>query len=80
VEERVARPDSTRRARHFLYGLGIAFVLLGFGLEMVPVLAAVAAPLAGKICAGIGAAILAAGRFGSDRLVRRSQARLTGWF
>jgi hypothetical protein len=71
---------SVRRARHFLYGLGIAFVLLGFSLDMIPALASVAAPLAGRICAGIGAVILSAGRFGSDRLVRRCQTLLTGWF
>lgn len=71
---------SARRARHFLYGLGIAFVLLGFSLEMIPALASVAAPLAGRICAGIGAVILSVGRFGPDRWVRRCQSLLTGRF
>jgi uncharacterized membrane protein len=71
---------SVRRARHVLYGLGIVFVVLGFSLEIVPVLAAVAAPLAGKICAGIGAVILSVGRFGSDRFVKRGERLLTGWF
>jgi len=40
----------------------------------------VAPALAGRICAGIGAAILAAGRFGSDRFVLRCESLLTGWF
>jgi hypothetical protein len=71
---------AARQARHFLYGLGIAFVLLGFSLDMIPALKGVAAPLSGRICAGIGAVILSAGRFGSDRLVRRCQRLLTGWF
>ena len=34
--------------------------------------------VAGRICAGIGALILAAGRFGTDRFVRRCEALLTG--
>lgn len=71
---------SVRRARHFLYGIGIVFVVLGFALELVPALAAVAAPLAGRICAGIGAVILSVGRFGPDRFVNRCERALTGWF
>jgi len=74
----IAEVTSVRRARTLLYGLGIVFVVLGFSLEMVPALAAVVSPLAGKICAGIGALILSVGRFGSDRVVRRCQAPLTG--
>lgn len=73
--------DSTaRRARYFLYLLGGIFVALGFALEGVPAMAAVAPDLAGRACAGIGALILALGRFGSDRLVRRCEMLLTGWF
>jgi hypothetical protein len=71
--------DLVRRVRHALYALGIAFVVLGFSLEMVPALAAISAPLAGRICAGIGAVILSVGRFGSERLLRRGE-RLTAWF
>jgi hypothetical protein len=71
---------ATRRARYFLYLVGGAFVALGFSLEMVPALAAVSHPLAGRICAGIGALVLSAGRFGSDRFVRRCELVLTGWF
>jgi len=71
---------SARRARYFLYLLGGVFVALGFSLEMVPAMAAVAPELAGRVCAGIGALILALGRFGSDRLVRRCETLLTGWF
>jgi hypothetical protein len=67
-----------RRTRTVLYAFGIAFVLLGFSLEMVPALAAVSAPLAGRVCAGIGAVILAAGRFGSEDFVRRCQRLFTG--
>jgi hypothetical protein len=70
---------AARRARYFLYLLGGVFVALGFSLEMVPALAAVVHPLAGRICAGIGAVILSAGRFGSDRFVRRCEVKLTGW-
>jgi hypothetical protein len=69
-----------RRARYFLYLLGGAFVALGFSLEMVPAMADVAPALAGRICAGIGAVILAAGRFGSDRFVLRCEMLLTRWF
>ena len=71
---------AVRRARYFLYLLGGVFVALGFSLEMVPLMADVAPALAGRICAGIGAAILAAGRFGSDRFVLRCERLLTGWF
>jgi hypothetical protein len=71
---------SARRARYFLYLLGGVFVALGFSLEMVPAMAAVAPELAGRVCAGVGALILALGRFGSDRLVRRCETLLTGWF
>jgi hypothetical protein len=46
---------------------------------MVPALAAVSPSLAGRVCAGIGAVILSAGRFGSDRFVRRCEMMLTGW-
>jgi len=60
-----------RRARYFLYAVGAAFVAIGFALDMVPVLAAVAAPLAARLCALTGAVILTLGRFGSDRLVSR---------
>jgi uncharacterized membrane protein len=71
---------AVRRARHCFYGIGIAFVVLGFALEMVPALAAVSAPLAARICAGLGAVILSVGRFGSDRFVNRCERALTGWF
>jgi hypothetical protein len=71
---------STRRARYFLYLLGGVFVALGFSLEMVPVMAAVAPELAGRSCAGFGGLVLALGRFGSDRLVLRCEMLLTGWF
>ena len=74
TEDKVAR-----RARYFLYLLGGVFVALGFSLEMVPPLAAIAPSLAGRICAGIGAVVLSAGRFGSDRFVRRCEMVLTGW-
>ena len=57
-----------------------AFVALGFALEMVPAFALVAPPLAGRVCAGVGAVILSAGRFGSDRFVLRCEMLLTGWF
>jgi hypothetical protein len=70
---------AVRRARYFLYLLGGVFVALGFSLEMVPALAAVSHPLAGRICAGIGAVVLSEGRFGSDRFVRRCEVKLTGW-
>jgi len=60
-----------RRARYFLYTVGAAFVAIGFALDMVPMLAAVAAPLAARLCALTGAVILTLGRFGSDRLVSR---------
>ncbi|HEY3784369.1 MAG TPA: hypothetical protein VGL55_03725 [Steroidobacteraceae bacterium] len=73
IEDSIAR-----RARYVLYLLGGAFVALGFSLEMVPALAAVAPAVAGRICAGIGAAILSIGRFGSDRLMRRCEALLRG--
>lgn len=75
VEDPVAR-----RARYFLYLLGGVFVALGFALERVPAMAAVAPELAGRVSAGIGAVILSVGRFGSDRLVRRWETVLTGWF
>ncbi|MEP7243297.1 MAG: hypothetical protein ABI885_06375 [Gammaproteobacteria bacterium] len=70
---------SARRARYFLYLLGAVFVALGFALEMVPALAAVAPDIGGRVCAGIGTVILAAGRFGSDRFVCRCEMVLTGW-
>ena len=54
--------------------------MLGFSLEIVPALAQVATPLAGRICAGIGAVILSVGRFGSERFLRRCQRLSTGWF
>jgi hypothetical protein len=69
-----------RRARYFLYLLGGIFVALGFSLEMVPPLAAVAPVLAGRISAAIGGLILAAGRFGTDRFVLRCERLLTGRF
>lgn len=71
---------AARRARYSLYLLGGVFVALGFSLEMVPAMADVAPPLGGRICAGIGAVILATGRFGSDRFVLRCQMILSGWF
>lgn len=71
--------SAARRARYLLYLVGGVFVALGFSLEMVPVLAAVAPSLAGRVCAGLGALILSAGRFGSDRFVRRCEMLLTGW-
>jgi hypothetical protein len=71
---------SARRARYFLYLLGGVFVALGFALEAVPAIAAVAPDLAGRVSAGIGAVILSVGRFGSNRLVRRCEMLLTGWF
>lgn len=71
---------AVRRARYFLYLLGGVFVALGFSLELVPALASSAPALAGRICAGIGALILSAGRFGSDRFVQRCEMLLTGWF
>lgn len=74
----VIEDSIARRARYVLYLLGAAFVALGFSLELVPALAAIAPALAGRICAGIGAAILSVGRFGSDRLVRRCDALLRG--
>jgi hypothetical protein len=69
----------SRRARYFLYLLGGVFVALGFSLEMVPAFAALSPSLAGRVCAGVGAVILSAGRFGSDRFVRRCEMVLTGW-
>lgn len=80
AESAAGEAREARRARHFLYAFGIVFVLLGFSLEMIPALADVAAPLAGKICAGIGAVVLSIGRFASERIVRRCQTLLTGWF
>jgi hypothetical protein len=68
---------AVRRARYFLYLLGGSFVALGFALESVPALAALSHPLAGRISAGIGAVILSAGRFGSDRFVRRCEGVFT---
>jgi len=70
---------AARRARYFLYALGGVFVGLGFALELIPALAEVAPPLAGRLCAGIGAIILTAGRFGSDAFVRRCATGLAGW-
>ncbi len=74
-EESVAR-----RARYFLYLVGGVFVAIGFSLEMVPALAAVAHPLAGRACAGVGAIILSIGRFAPDKVVRKCETTLTGWF
>jgi len=71
---------AVRRARYFLYLLGGVFVALGFSLEIVPAIADVAPALAVRICAGIGAVTLAAGRFGSGRFVLRCETALTGWF
>jgi hypothetical protein len=76
---RLSEDKAARRARYFLYLLGGAFVALGFSLEMVPALAAVAPSLAGRMCAGIGAVVLSVGRFGSDGLVRRCEGLLSGW-
>lgn len=76
----MAEDPSARRARYFLYLLGGLFVALGFALETVPAMAAVAPGLAGRVSAGVGALILAVGRFGSDRLVRRCELLLTGWW
>lgn len=75
----MSEDKAARRARYFLYLLGGVFVALGFSLEMVPALALSDSPLAGRICAGIGAVVLAAGRFGSDGFVRRCEGLLTGW-
>jgi hypothetical protein len=77
---RAARIDdpAARGVRNLFYGLGIAFVLMGFALELLPALAAIAPPVAGRVCAGIGALVLAAGRFGSDGLMRSCRALLTG--
>lgn len=80
IESGGMHDDPARRARYFLYLLGGVFVALGFALEMVPAMAAVAPELAGRISAGMGALILAAGRFGSDRFVLRCEMLLTGWF
>ena len=71
---------AVRRARYFLYLLGGVFVALGFALESVPALAAMAHPLAGRITAAMGAVLLSMGRFGSDRFVLRCELALTGWF
>ena len=71
---------TARRARYFLYFVGGVFVALGFALESVPAMAAAAPELAGRVCAGIGAVVLAVGRFGSDHVVRRCEMLLTGWF
>ncbi len=68
-----------RRARYFLYVLGGVFVALGFALENVPMLAAVTPWYSGRASAAIGVVFLSIGRFGSDRLVRRCEALLTGW-
>ena len=76
---RMIEDSTARRARYFLYLLGGVFVALGFSLEMVPALAAVFPSLAGRVCAGVGAVIMSAGRFGSDRFVRRCEMLLTGW-
>jgi hypothetical protein len=76
----MAEDRAARRARYFLYLLGGVFVALGFSVERVPAMADIAPALAGRICAGIGAVILAAGRFGSDRFVLRCERLLTGWF
>jgi hypothetical protein len=76
----MAEDAAVRRARYFLYLLGGVFVAMGFALENVPALAAVAHPLAGRISAALGAVLLTMGRFGSDRFVRRCELALTGWF
>lgn len=75
--EREIVPE-VRQARYFFYVLGGAFVALGFALEMVPALAAVAPALAGRAAAGIGALILSFGRFGPDQLVQQFSTRLRG--
>jgi hypothetical protein len=77
--ERTNEERAARRARYFLYLLGGVFVALGFSLEMVPAMAAIAPALAGRICAGIGAVILSGGRFAPDRFVLRCEMLLTGW-
>jgi hypothetical protein len=76
---RAARIDdpAARGVRNLFYGTGIAFVLLGFSLDMVPALSALVSPAAGRICAGVGALILAVGRFGSDNLMHRCRALVT---
>jgi hypothetical protein len=76
----MAEDRAARRARYFLYLLGGVFVALAFSVERVPAMADIAPTLAGRICAGIGAVILAAGRFGSDRFVLRCESLLTGRF
>ncbi len=43
-------------------------------------MAEIAPELAGRVSAGLGALILAVGRFGSNRVVRRCETLLTGWF
>jgi hypothetical protein len=68
-----------RRARYFLYAIGGVFVALGFALEMIPMLAAVTPWYSGRASAAVGVVFLSIGRFGSDRLVRRCEALLTGW-
>jgi hypothetical protein len=68
---------AARGVRNLFYGTGIAFVLLGFSLDMVPALSALVSPLTGRICAGVGALILAVGRFGSDNLMHRCRALVT---
>jgi hypothetical protein len=65
---KVGPESGARRARYFLYVLGAAFVALGFSLEMVPALIAAVPPLAGRVCARVGAAVLTAGRFGVGQI------------
>ena len=57
-----------RHARNVFYGLGIALVLLALFMDSPAAPAQWTHPLAAKICAGMGAAVLAVGRFGSDVL------------
>jgi hypothetical protein len=70
---------AARRARYFLYALGGLFVVLGFSLEMVPMLAAHTPWWSGRAGALVGVVFLSIGRYGSDRLVRRCEALLSGW-
>lgn len=76
-EQREEDPRA-RRARYSLYVVGAVFAALGFALEMVPLLAASTPWWSGRACALIGVVFLAVGRFGSDRLVRRCDALLSG--
>lgn len=70
---------NARRARQVLYVLGGLWVALGFALETVPVLVDATPELSGRVCAGLGAVILIAGRFGSDRLMQRCENVMARW-